>query len=257
MRLLISFLLYFFSMGAALDMAEFTELWPGGPRYAQAGHFALGTDSVLLGDFVPLAGVWRGIDLGCGGGILPLLLLTRAQRLHMTGLELLSEAAETARENLRENALEDRGEIVCGDIRAVRALFAAGSFDLVVANPPFFPLGSGALPADRRRAAARAEQCCTLDELCGAAAYLCRSGGRFCLVHRPERLREVFTAMSARGLEPKRLRLVAARCGAAPSLALIEGRRGGAPGLSIEPELLLEDGRGGESAELRRIYHRS
>lgn len=237
-------------------MTDLIELWPGGPRYASPGHFPLGTDSVLLGDFVPLAGAKRGFDLGCGGGILALLLLARSEKLHMTGLEILPSAAAAAEENLKQNALDDRGKIVCGDIRAVRELFRAGSADFVVANPPFFPLGSGALSPDPERAAARAEGSCTLDELCTAAAYLCRTGGRFCLVHRPERLSEVFVAMSAHGLEPKRLRLVCARSGAAPSLALIEGRRGGAPGLSIEPALLLEDAEGGESAELRRIYHR-
>ena len=237
-------------------MTGFTELWPGGPRYASPGHFPLGTDSVLLADFVPLAGARRGFDLGCGGGILTLLLLARSEKLVMTGLELLPSAAAAAKENLKENALEGRGDIVCGDIRAARELFCAGSADLVVANPPFFPVGSGALPPDPERAAARAEGSCTLGELCAAAGWLCRTGGRFCLVHRPERLSEVFVAMSARGLEPKRLRLVCARAGAAPSLALIEGRRGGAPGLSIEPELLLEDETGAESAELRRIYQR-
>ena len=133
-------------------MTDFTELWPGGPRFAQSEHFPLGTDSVLLADFVPLAGARRGVDLGCGGGILALLLLTRAERLHMTGLEILPAAAATAAENMRENALAERSEILCGDIRAVRELFPAGSFDLAVANPPFFPLGSGALSPDPERA---------------------------------------------------------------------------------------------------------
>ena len=113
-------------------MTDFTELWPGGPRFAQSEHFPLGTDSVLLADFVPLAGARRGVDLGCGGGILALLLLTRAERLHMTGLEILPAAAATAAENMRETALAERSEILCGDIRAVRELFPAGSFDLAV-----------------------------------------------------------------------------------------------------------------------------
>ena len=237
-------------------MTDFSELWPGGPRFAAGGHFPLGTDSVLLADFVPLGGARRGIDLGCASGALSLLLLARSERLHMTGLELVPAAAALAEENLRENGWEERGEIVCGDIRAVRSLFRAGEFDLVAANPPFFPVGSGALSPDPERAAARGEISCTLGELCAAAAFLCRTGGRFCLVHRCERLSEVFVEMSARGLEPKRLRLVCARPGAAPSLALIEGRRGGAPGLAIEPVLYLEDGCGGESAELGRIYRR-
>ena len=237
-------------------MAEFTRLFPGGPLFRQAEHFPLGTDSVLLADFVSLAGLGRGVDLGCGSGILSLLLLSRSEKLHMTGLEILPGAAATARDNLAENGLEGRGEIVCGDIRQVRSLFPAGSFDLAVANPPFFPVGSGALPANPARAAARGEVSCSLGELCDAAAYLCRTGGRFCLVHRPERLSELFVAMSSRALEPKRLRFVCARSGAAPSLVLVEGRRGGAPGLRVESALLLEDADGGESEELRRIYRR-
>lgn len=237
-------------------MAEFVELWPGGPLFAQAEHVRLGTDSVLLADFVSLGGVRRGIDLGCASGALALLLLARSEKLEMTGLELVAEAAALAEENLRQNGWEARGEIVRGDIREARSLFRAGAFDLVVANPPFYPLGSGALPDDPARAAARGEVSCTLDELCAAAAWLCRMGGRFCLVHRPERLSEVFVAMSARGLEPKRLRLVCARSGAAPSLVLIEGRRGGAHGLAVEPALLLEDEGGAPSAELRRIWRR-
>lgn len=237
-------------------MTDYTELWPGGPRLAQWAPFPLGTDSVLLADFVPLTGVKRFVDLGCASGALGLLLLARAEKLHMTGLELSAEAAALAAENLKENGWEDRGTVVCGDIRQARSLFRAGSFDLVVANPPFYPVGSGALPSDAERAAARGELTCTLAQLVAAAAFLCRTGGRFCLVHKPERLSEIFVAMSAQGLEPKRLRLVCPRPGAAPSLALIEARRGGAPGLCVESALVLEDENGEPSEEFRRIYHR-
>ena len=146
--------------------------------------------------------------------------------------------------------------ILTGDIRRHRELFRPGSFDLAAANPPYHPLGSGPLPADPARAAARGETDCTLSELCAAAAWLLRTGGAFCLVHKPERLSELFCALTAAGLEPKRLRLVCARPGAAPSLALVEGRRGARPGLKIEPSLYLSAPDGSESQEYRRIYHR-
>ena len=109
---------------------------------------------------------------------------------------------------------------------------------------------------DPARAAARGETDCSLPELCAAAAYLLGSGGRFCLVYRPERLSELFCALSAAGLEPKRLRLVCPRPESAPSLVLAEARRGGRPGLAIEPPLTLTDGEGRESEEVKRIYHR-
>ena len=91
--------------------------------------------------------------------------------------------------------------------------------------------------------------------ICAAAAWLLRTGGSFSLVHKPERLSEAFCTMSARGIEPKRLRTVHSRYDAAPSLVLIEGRRGGRPGLKIEKPLILTEN-GEESAEFRRIYHR-
>lgn len=237
-------------------MFDACELWPGGPVYGQDPAAPLGTDSVLLADFVRLGGARRGIDLGCGGGILGLLLLCRGEKLHMTGLELRPDAAALGRENLARNGLSERGKILTGDIREHRSLFAPGSFDLAVANPPYFPAGSGGKSPDPARAAAREEETCSLSQLCEAASWLLHTGGRFFLVHRPERLAELFVCMSGAGLEPKRLREVCPRPGAAPSLILAEGLRGGKPGLVIEPPLTLTDAEGKESGEVKRIYHR-
>ena len=174
----------------------------------------------------------------------------------MTGLEIVPEAAELARENMEKNSLSTRAEIICGDIRRHRELFRSGEFDLVVSNPPYFPLGSGRLSPDKERAAARGETDCTLSDICAAAAFLCRTGGRVCFVHKPERLSELFCAMSARGIEPKRLRLVCHTQNSAPNLVLVEGRRGGNPGLKIEPALVLRNPDGTETDEILKIYHR-
>ena len=127
----------------------------------------------------------------------------------------------------------------------------------MISNPPYFPAGSGAVSPDPGRALARSEQGCSLEELCDAAAWLCREGGRFCLVHKPEQLSRLFCVLSARGLEPKRLRLVCPRPASPASLVLIEARRAGRPGLVIEPDLILRDESGRETGEYRRIYHRS
>ena len=237
-------------------MAEFCGLWQGGPRFAQAEHFRLGTDCVLLADFVNTASARRGIDLGCASGAISLLLLVRSPALHMTGLELVPEAAELARANMAENALTERADMICGDIRRVRELFSAGSFDLAAANPPYFPVGHGKSASSAPRAAARGELNCTLEDICAAAQWLLRTGGSLSLVHRPERLAEIFACMSGHGIEPKRLRCVQPRAESAPSLVLIEGRRGGKPGLKIEPPLILTAPDGRESDEYRRIYHR-
>lgn len=237
-------------------MADFEPLWSGGPLFCQAEHFRLSTDCVLLADFVNTSSAARGIDLGCASGAIGLLLLSRSPKLHMTGLELLPQAAALADKNIAVNGLSGRSRIVTGDIRQHRQLFPSGSFDLVVANPPYFPLGSGAVSPDAGRAGARGEVSCTLEDICTAAAFLCRTGGSFALVHKPERLSEVLCCMSRHGLEPKRLRLVCHRAELAPNLVLIEGRRGGKPGMKIEPMLVLRKADGSETDEVKRIYHR-
>lgn len=233
----------------------FTPLWPDGPLFRQAGHFRLSTDSILLADFIRPGSASRGIDLGCGSGILALLLLTRSEKLDMTGLELLPEAAALCGENFAANGLDARGHALCGDLRRFRELFPAGSFDLAASNPPYFPVSAGLVSPDPGRAAARSELTCSLEELCEAAAWLLRSGGSFSLVYKPQRLSELFCCLSAHGLEPKRLRLVCDRAESAPSLALVESRRGGRAGLTVEPCLILQEEGGGPSPEQRRIYH--
>ena len=147
-------------------MPEFTALWEGGPQFAQAEHFKLGTDCVLLADFVNSSGRKRGIDLGCASGAIALLLLWRSPGLHMTGLEIVEEAAKLAEENMEKNSLQDRSRIICGDIRRHRELFKSGSFDLVAANPPYFPVERGKLSPDEKRSGARGELSCGLEDIC-------------------------------------------------------------------------------------------
>ncbi|MDO5444425.1 MAG: tRNA1(Val) (adenine(37)-N6)-methyltransferase [Eubacteriales bacterium] len=237
-------------------MAEFDYLWKGGPEFAQSENFRFGTDSVLLGNFITVSGAKSGIDLGCASGVISMLLLARNSRLHMTGIEIDQEAAALASENMAHNKLEDRSRIVNSDLRNYRELFRSGSFDLVVSNPPYFPVSSGDVSPDIRRATARGEVSCTLEDLCSAAEFLCRWDGKVAFVHRPERLTEVFDTMRRHSIEPKRLRLVAHTADSVPSLILVEGRRGGKSGLKIEPLLILKNPDGTDTDEIKRIYHR-
>lgn len=236
-------------------MDGFDSLWPGGPRFRQAGEgFPLSTDSVLLAHFASGLRAGSIIDLGCGAGVLTVLLSAYYPGVRVEGLEIQPAAAELCRENMRENGFDAEG-IINMDMRLCKESLRAGGYDMVVSNPPYFPVKSGYLAPEETRAIARDERFCTLAQLCETAAYLCRWGGSFLLVHRPERLSEIFCAMTANGLEPKRLRLVQYSSEKAPNLALVEARRGGKPGLRIEPPLILTEN-GADTPEIRKIYHR-
>lgn len=192
------------------------------------GVFPLGGDSLALGEFAQVRHGERVCDLGCGSGVLALLLLSREPSLTVTGLELDERSAALAEENYRTNLLP--GQVVRGDLRNVRELFPAGSFDLVVSNPPYFSVGSGGSGGP-----ARMEENCTLEDLCAAVGWLVKNGGRFALVYRPERLVDLLCALRSHGLEPKRLRFVQARTDSPPSAVLVEAHKQGRPGLTVLP----------------------
>lgn len=239
-------------------MEQWDSLCPGGLRFCwdECAHKP-GTDSFLLGSFPPLRPGLRVCDLGSGTGLLGLLLLQRQRALQITGIEIQSHAAALSDLAAAENGLEDRLRTLRGDIRQIRGLLPVGCFDLCVSNPPYFSDGSGAAAPLPTRRTARSETDCTLLDLCRAAAYLLRWGGSFCLVHRPERLCDILCTLRENGLEPKRMRLVETRPGTAPSLLLVEARRGGKPGLSIGPPLYLTDASGMPSAEYAAAYFRT
>ena len=234
------------------------ELWPGGLRFIRHDDvFRLGTDAVLLADFAQTDYARRVCDLGTGAGIIALLTAYREPALSVDGVEILPDWADTARKNVRLNDLDKRVRIITGDLRNHREFLEAGAYDLVVSNPPYYPAGSGRLPQNENLVTARSEMACTIQDICLAARYLTRWGGRFALVHKPERLAELICALSQNGLEPKRIRFVQHRTGEAPNLVLIESRRGGKPSVTVEPPLILTDDNGLDTLEIKRIYHRN
>lgn len=190
----------------------------------------LGTDSLLLSKFVRLRRGDKVLDLGCGVGVLGILLAERCEGLTLDGIELNSASAALARRNWEENRIS--GIIHHGDLRE-KGWLTEGHYDLVVCNPPYFPAGSG-FTATRRNASARTELDCTLADICRAAAPRLKTGGCFGVVCRVERLTDLMVSMRENALEPKRMKLVQTSPAKPPKLVLLEGVRQGKPGLKIE-----------------------
>lgn len=235
-------------------MEHWEELKPGGLRFAwDDALFRPGTDSFLLSSLPRLKRNLRVCDLGSGAGLLGLLLLQREPSLTVTGLERSPAAVELAERCAAENGLSGRLISHCMDLRDAPERFASGAFDLIITNPPYY---DGVPPSGDARRLARHESACTLSEIVRTAAYLLRWGGAFCLVHKPERLADLICALRGFRCEPKRLRIVQERPGAAPSLILLEARRGGNPGLSIGAPLILRRPDGAPTPELDAIYFR-
>jgi tRNA1Val (adenine37-N6)-methyltransferase len=187
--------------------------------------------------------------------VIPLLLSARTKAGHITGLEIQQHSADMAQRSVMLNHLEDRIEIIRGDIRETGRIFPAASFDVVTSNPPYMTSQHGLVNPESAKAIARHEICCNLDDVCAAAAGLLRSGGRFYMVHRPFRLAEIIRALSAHRLEPKRMRLVYPFADREPNMVLLESVRGGRPRISVEKPLIIYEEAGQYTEEVRSLYY--
>ncbi len=214
--------------------------------------FRFAMDAVLLAHFPRYRTGDRVLDLGTGTGVMPLLMAEEAAEV--TGVEIDEDTARMARRSVLLNGMEKKIRILWGDYRQIRGLVKPESFDMVLANPPYGVIGSGP-GAEGGRAGARQELTATLSDVVRAARYALRYHGKFAMIHRPARLAEIFAALSANQLEPKRMRLVEPRAGKPANLVLIEAVQGGAPGgLVTLPTLRVYGGDGEYTGELLEIY---
>ncbi len=203
--------------------------------------FRFGTDAVALASFAAAhlrrsngrRGVESMSDLGTGTGIIALLMALYTEIPQIHAFEIQAEMADMAIRTMTGNRLENRISVHRADLRQADRLLGRGSQDLVVCNPPYQPVGTALRNSLDALAAARHEIHCTLAEAVSQAALLLRPSGAFCIVHRPERLPELFAVMKQYGIEPKQLQMVHRSETVPPSLVLLRGLRGGKPGLHV------------------------
>ncbi len=231
------------------------DLLRNGYRIIQdTGRFCFGMDAVLLAGFAKDARGERLLDIGTGTGILPLLMEARTEIPRLWGLEIQEESADMARRSVRLNALQEKIEIITGDIKEADRLFETASFDVITCNPPYMIGQHGLQNANQAKTIARHEVCCTFQDIAGMTAKLLKPGGRFYLVHRPFRLAEILVTLNACRLEPKRMQLVYPYVDKEPNMVLIEAIRGAKPRMTVEKPLIVYQSPGVYTDEIYDIY---
>ena len=217
-------------------------------------EFCFSMDSVLLAHFPKFKRKYKVLDLGTGTGVMPLLIADEVA--HIDAIELNSKMAEIARRNVELNNLSNKISVVEGDYRKLRDYFKVESFDLVLANPPYRAIGSGAVNEVEGVATARHEFTATLEDVVTAARFALKYHGIFCMIHITERLCEIVDVLHRHQFEMKRLRLIQPKLKKPPNLMLIEAMVGGSPGsLKIETPLIVHNDDGTYSEEYNFIYN--
>ena len=208
--------------------------------------FCFGVDAVFLSDFVRVRPGESVLDLGTGNGIIPALLSAKTEARHITGLEIQADTAEMARRSVAHNHLEDRIDIVTGDIKEAAELFRPAFFDVITTNPPYMLADHGRRNPDDAKAVARHEILCTLDDILRESMRLMQDKSRFYMIHRPFRLTEIMIKMHEYKIEPKRIRFIHPYIDKEPTMVLIEGVRGAKPRVTVEPPLIIFDRHGAQ-----------
>lgn len=217
-------------------------------------RFCFGMDAVLLSGFATAKDGARVLDLGTGTGIIPILLAAKTKAAHLTGLEVQADSADMAGRSVALNGLEEKINIVTGDIKGADKLFHAASFDVITCNPPYMIGAHGLKNPEDAKAIARHEILCTLEDVISQAAKLLVPGGRFFLVHRPFRLPEIIVTLTKYRLEPKRMRLVYPFADKEPNMVLLEAVRGGRPRMTVEKPLIVYSEPGVYMPEIYEVY---
>ena len=218
------------------------------------GRFCFGMDAVLLSGFTRIKKGEKVLDLGTGTGIIPILLESKTEGSHFTGLEIQPDSADMAERSVQYNHLEEKISIVIGDIKDASNIFGASSFDVITTNPPYMIGEHGIKNEADAKTIARHEVLCTLDDILMQSSRMLKQNGRFYMVHRPFRLTEIFSKMVQYKIEPKRMQLVYPFVDKEPNMVLIEGYKGGKSRLSIEKPLIVYKEPGVYMPEIYEVY---
>lgn len=217
-------------------------------------HLKYGTDALLLSAFVKGSKKAKALDLGCGNGVIPLILLHNQKASTAVGVELQESSAALARESSEINGYTERLSIITGDFTAPLPL-EAGSFDLVTCNPPYMKCDSGRSCDSECKNIARHEVGCDIYSVCAAAARYVKFGGNFYVVYRPDRISDLFAALRENRFEPKTVTFVCSRPSLAPCLVLVSAKLGANPGgCNVTPVFFLSNEDGTDTEKTKEIY---
>lgn len=219
-------------------------------------RFCFGIDAILLADFAKVRNNEKVCDLGTGTGIIPILLAAKNSSLKIDALEIQSESADMAKRSVFLNNLDEKINIVEGDIKTACEYFSKNTYDAITSNPPYMIAEHGEGNGNDEKTIARHEVLCTLDDVVRAASELLKSQGRFYMIHKPFRLAEIMSVMMKYKFEPKRMRLCYPYVDKEPTMVLIEGVKCAKSRITVEPPLIVYEKTGEYTKEIEEIYSR-
>lgn len=216
--------------------------------------FCFGIDAVLLADMVDERKSRKGLDFCTGNGIIPLLVEKNLPDAVISGIEIQSECAMMAKRSVELNQLQNKINIIEGDLKSASSIFEKNSFDFITCNPPYMINEHGKQNPNDYKAIARHEVLCNLEDIMREAKLLLKTKASFYMIHRPFRLAEIFSVMIKYNIEPKIMQLVYPFEGTEPNLVLIKGVKNASSRLTVKKPLIVRNADGTYTEDVLEIY---
>lgn len=215
-------------------------------------------DSIILAHFVRVRKEDRILDLGAGCGVAALIVFYRNKEIvrEISGIEIQKSLSNLAKVNYNKNKIGNFGRIYNEDIRNIRTVIPAETYDAVICNPPFYKTGTGRKNQNDEARIARHQIHGELGEFLKAAFYGLKNRGAAFFIYPAESICDFICLASKKRLEVKRMRFVYSYPNALKaSLVLAECVKNGKPGADImEPLYVYKEKNGGYSDEMEQYY---
>lgn len=219
--------------------------------------FCFGVDAVLLSYMAENSKAKNIVDLCSGNGIVGILLAGKTDAKQIHCVEIQKKQADLAKRSIELNGLGERVFIHNIDLKKSGDVLKKGFFDVVTCNPPYMQCNGGIISKGDEKAIARHEVMCTLEDVILAAKDLLKSKGKFFLVHKPERLVDIFCLMRKYSIEPKRLCMVHPSPEKKANIVLVEGVLDGGRDLKMDEPIYVYGNDGNYSDKINEIYRRN
>lgn len=219
--------------------------------------FCFGIDAVLLSDFAKdIRNNSKVLDLGTGTGIVSILLCEKTKLSKIYGIDIQKDVCDMASRSIRLNKLENKFEIINTNIKNLKEFFEDNSFDAIVSNPPYKKDNTGLKNESETKLISRHEITASLEDFISVSSRLLKNNGNIYMVHRPERLSDLFYLLKKYNLEPKKLRLVQSYTNSKPKLILVKATKNAKSFLNIEEPLIIYNKDGSYTDEILKIYNK-
>lgn len=217
--------------------------------------FNFSLDSVLLPNFVTLnKNINKILDIGCGNGVIPLILSTKTNA-KIIGIEIQKEVAVLANKSIAINKLENQIQIINEDVNTWYKKIDNEEFDIITCNPPFFKINELSNVNDSiYKTIARHEIKLNLEQILIISRKLLKNNGILSMVHRPERLLDIIVEMRKNNIEPKKIQFIYPKEGMDANILLIEGRKNGKPGLKIMAPIYTHNENGTYTDQVTKFF---